>query len=206
LPHVEIGPITKEVVGPFDVLERADHLAGFTPWERPTIDGQWSIGLIVGASGSGKSLLLREFATPTTPSWDESQPIAEHFDPADAAARFSAVGLNDVPTWIRPYQVLSTGQKFRADLARVIGDHAVVDEFTSVVSRPVAQSACAALRRWATANKVTGMVFASCHHDVERWLEPDWIIDTDEGVFRRGVSTRRRWRRLVTPLPDVFHD
>ena len=43
-----------------------------------------------------------------------------------------------VPTWLRPYPVLSNGEKFRADLARLVCDapeRAIVDEFTSVVDR-----------------------------------------------------------------------
>ena len=30
----------------------------------------------------------------------------------------SAVGLGDVPAWLRPFNVLSNGEKFRAGLAR----------------------------------------------------------------------------------------
>ena len=48
------------------------------------------------------------------------------------------VGLGDVPTWLRPYRVLSTGQQFRANLARVLCEapaRVVIDEFTSVVDR-----------------------------------------------------------------------
>jgi hypothetical protein len=32
----------------------------------------------------------------------------------------AAVGLASVPTWLRPYPVLSNGEKFRADLARLV--------------------------------------------------------------------------------------
>ena len=35
-------------------------------------------------------------------------------------AALSAVGLGSVPSWLRPYAALSTGEKFRADLARVL--------------------------------------------------------------------------------------
>jgi ABC-type ATPase with predicted acetyltransferase domain len=101
--------------------------------------------------------------------------------------------LNDVPTWCRPYTVLSNGQQFRADLARQIGDRAIIDEFTSVVSRPVAMSTCHGLRRWVDHHDVRCMVVASCHHDIEEWLRPDWVIDTDHGVFREGPAGRRTW-------------
>ena len=54
----------------------------------------------------------------------------------------SGVGFNTIPSWMKPYAVLSTGEKFRVELARHLvegGELIVVDEFTSVVDRQVAQ-------------------------------------------------------------------
>jgi ABC-type glutathione transport system ATPase component len=48
------------------------------------------------------------------------------------------------PSWIKPYSILSNGEKFRCDLARaLLGDKKRVwfDEFKSVVDRTVARSA-----------------------------------------------------------------
>ena len=52
------------------------------------------------------------------------------------------MGLGSVPAWLRPYHVLSNGERFRADLARLIAERparAVVDEFSSVVDRQIAR-------------------------------------------------------------------
>ena len=56
---------------------------------------------------------------------------------------FYAVGFGSVPSWLKPYHVLSNGEKMRVDLARAIleNDFFVFDEFTSVVDRQVAQTA-----------------------------------------------------------------
>jgi GNAT superfamily N-acetyltransferase len=104
--------------------------------------------------------------------------------------------------------VLSTGECFRADLARTIGNGAVVDEYTSVVDRNVAVSASHALRRWVDESGARGMVFATCHRDVLPWLVPDWVIDLDtrawalrprECLQRQGMvveireATRAAW-------------
>jgi ABC-type ATPase with predicted acetyltransferase domain len=53
--------------------------------------------------------------------------------------------LNSVPSWYKPYQVLSNGEKFRADLARKLKSNTVIDEFTSVVDRTVAKAASVSL-------------------------------------------------------------
>lgn len=59
----------------------------------------------------------------------------------------SAVGLGNVPAWLRPFPVLSNGEKFRAGLARLVCERlerAVVDEFTSVIDRQIAKVGAAA--------------------------------------------------------------
>lgn len=191
---VDLDPITEAALKPFDLAPDAP--LDFYPFEPPAeLPDDFGIGLIVGASGSGKSLLLREFGDDFVPSWEPRRSIAAHFSSAEEAAeRFYAVGLNSVPTWRLPYAVLSTGQRFRADLARALGDTAVVDEFTSVVDRNVAISASRALRSYVDRVGLRRLVLASCHRDVVEWLRPDWLIDTDAGTLTVGQATERpRW-------------
>lgn len=84
------------------------------------------------------------------------------------------------PVWLKPYNVLSNGEKMRVDLARALleKDFVVFDEFTSVVDRQVAKVACIAVNK---AVKKTNKKFiaVSCHKDIIEWLQPDWIFDTD---------------------------
>jgi energy-coupling factor transporter ATP-binding protein EcfA2 len=165
----------------------------------------WSIGVVVGPSGSGKSTIGRALwdgAAWHEPGegWDPDAPIIDCVDPGgdfDAATgALSAVGLGDVPAWLRPYHVLSTGQKFRADLARIVAeapDRVVVDEFTSTVDRQIAKIGAGAFSKsW----KRTGgqAVLLTCHYDVLEWLEPDWVYDTGSNVFEftRGCLQRPR--------------
>ena len=92
-----------------------------------------------------------------------------------------AVGLNTIPSWYKPYHVLSNGERFRADLARKIKSGAVVDEFTSVVDRNVAKAASVALSKYIKNNGIKNVVISTCHEDILDWLEPDWVINTDTG-------------------------
>ena len=180
--RVDVDPITTAATTPFDYTFTGE--TSFQPAAMPPLPDTFGIGLIVGASGTGKSTLLDAFGTPTMPEWESRASIASHFaDADDATARLTAVGLSSVPTWCKPYHVLSNGEKFRADLARVIGDGAIIDEFTSVVDRNVAQAASKALRRWVNKHDNAGIVIATCHRDVIPWLEPDWIIDTDAQAY-----------------------
>lgn len=190
IADVKIGPITRAALAPFDLDPDLD--SKFYPWELPSSlpdSGDYGIGLIVGASGSGKSKLLRSIADPEQPEWEHGVALAEHFASAEEAAeRFYAVGLNTVPIWRLPYDVLSNGQQFRADLARSLHIGAVIDEFTSVVDRNVAVSASRAMRGYVDRMGLTDIVLASCHRDVIPWLRPDWIIDTDAGTLTVGQT------------------
>lgn len=87
--------------------------------------------------------------------------------------------------------MLSTGERFRADLARRLVDSAVIDEFTSVVDRNVAKSCSYATSRYVRKEGLKNIVFATCHYDIVEWLQPDWVFDTTVGVLStRGVERR----------------
>lgn len=164
----------------------------FECWEKPAVS-DFSIGLIVGPSGSGKSLLLKEFGREEELSWDTEKAIVSQFgdDPLAACNRLQAVGFNDVRAFVKPFHVLSTGEQFRACLARQLKDGAVIDEFTSVVDRNVAKAASVAMRRYVTKAGLKGIVLATCHRDILEWVQPDWYFDTTDGTLHDGRLLQR---------------
>lgn len=157
----------------------------------------WNVGLIVGPSGSGKSSVLQEcFGTAADFAWKSAAMIDDFksdLSITDITAACSAVGFNTVPAWLRPYGVLSNGERFRADLARRLlecPDPILVDEFTSVVDRQVAKIAAHAVAKFIRKYN-RQFVAASCHYDVIEWLNPDWIFEPASMRFtRRGVAKR----------------
>lgn len=187
-------PLSLQLAQEFDLIW--DGTTAFQPHELPNVPETYGIGLIVGPSGSGKSILLGQFGTPEHITWTDNFTIAAHFPSAqEAHKKFAAVGLNSVPTWFKPYRVLSTGEKFRADLARRLKSGAIIDEFTSVVDRSVAMTTSIALRRHVDRAHLTNIIIASCHTDIIRWLEPDWIFNTSSGILdARGRVQRPRIR------------
>jgi GNAT superfamily N-acetyltransferase len=193
---VVMDDITARLILPFDY--DSDGTERFYPYEIPiNLPSHFGLGVIVGASGTGKSTLLKEFGLPQEPVWKDSSSIASHFSSAEEASELlSAAGLMSIPEWVKPYGVLSTGQKFRADLSRSIKDYAVIDEFTSVVDRNVAKAASTAMARHIRKNNIRNVVVATCHRDVLDYLQPDWVIDTDKGTWTNG-----RW--LQRPQLDL---
>jgi GNAT superfamily N-acetyltransferase len=111
----------------------------------------------------------------------------------DLAALLSAVGFASPPAWLRPFHVLSTGEQFRATLARLLAeapDLAVLDEFSSVVDRTVARIGSAALAKAVRARRQR-FVAITCHEDVEEWLQPDWTYRPATNTFTRRSLQRR---------------
>jgi len=176
------------------------------------LDTEFNIGLIVGASGSGKTTLAKKifgkdcFKTLI----DESRPIIDQL-PSElnydqCAALLSGVGLTSVPCWIRPVYTLSNGQKARAEAClQMLGQNAIIDEWTSVVDRNVGKVMSHCIQKHARRMRKT-IVLCSCHYDVIEWLNPDWIIDCNkqEYIERRSmVGTFKRTDRLRLDIREV---
>jgi len=159
----------------------------------------WNVGLIVGPSGCGKSTIARHlFPDEVRRRFDwASLSVIDDFDNAlsmqDVAAVCQAVGFNTIPAWLRPYSVLSTGEKFRVDIARHLlegGDLIVMDEFTSVVDRQVARIGSHAVQKYV---RKSGKKFVaiSCHSDIIDWLQPDWVFEPAFSRFTKRLLRQR---------------
>lgn len=188
---VVVDDFTRHAAKAFDF--EFDGTVTFQPWAVPNeIPEQYTIGAVVGQSGSGKSLFLKNFGEPSKVEWDRNRAVVSHFEtPEDATDRLSSVGFNSIPSWMKPYHVLSLGEAYRANLARSMGDGAVFDEFTSVVDRDTARSCARSLKRVATQKGWSNIVVATCHEDVLPWLQPDWVFNTNTGELSVGRWLRR---------------
>lgn len=203
---IPLSPRVSQVRGIFDLAaEPVSRLA----WDidLPLAESPWHLGLIVGPSGCGKSTIARRLF-PEQAEVDAAglpnhlAPLLERGAVIDAfphsmpikevIALLSAVGFSSPPAWLRPFRVLSTGQKFRVTLALLLatapaGKPVIFDEFTSVVDRTVAQIGSAALAK-TVRQRGQQFVAVTCHEDVEPWLGPDWVFRPAENTFT--------WRRL----------
>ena len=191
-----------QVSGMFDlpVDERQERVRNH---ELPLHEKDWQVGLIVGASGAGKSVLANHLwpnKVKEAYEWDNSKSLVDNFRPEltteEVSQALTAVGLSSIPTWVRPYNTLSNGERFRADMARALTEQdelVVIDEFTSVVDRQVAQVASHCVQKAVRRNNKQ-FVAVTCHYDVEDWLQPDWIYDVATMSFR--------WRS-VQPHPTI---
>jgi len=163
-------------------------------------DLDWNVGIIYGSSGTGKSTIAKElFPKEYINSFKYGKKsiideMPKERDTKQITKIFNSVGFATVWSWLKPYEVLSTGEKMRVDLARAIlekRDLIVFDEFTSVVNREVAKAGSYAIQK-AIRKMSKKFIAVGCHKDIIEWLEPDWTFCTDNMKFE---ITRGRLRR-----------
>jgi len=190
------SPRVKQLSGMFDV-PASEKLSHHWKGDVPIEDKKWNVGLIVGPSGAGKSSVARQmFGEFKTLDWSAPS-VCDDFDKRfsiqDIAEICSAVGFNTIPAWMKPHGVLSTGEKFRVELARHLlegGERVVIDEFTSVVDRQVAHIGCHAVQKHVRKHD-RQFVAVTCHYDVAEWLQPDWMLEPATMIFQWRLLRRR---------------
>lgn len=151
---------------------------------------EWNVGIIVGKSGTGKTTIAKDMFGEELISGFEYKhksvidDMPKDKNVEDISKAFYSVGFGSVPSWLKPYAVLSNGEKMRVDIARSIleKDFIVFDEFTSVVDREVAKVASMAVSK-AIRKQNKKFIAVTCHYDVIDYLEPDWVFNTDTMTF-----------------------
>jgi ABC-type ATPase involved in cell division/GNAT superfamily N-acetyltransferase len=193
---------TEYVYDAFDIQNR-EETSVTIPMD---IDGlnsfEWNVGVIYGGSGSGKSTILKELGGIKTIEFDVDKPLISNFDwlePEEASRVLTSIGLSSVPTWLRPFRLLSNGEQYRAYLAYLVAsskedETILVDEYTSVVDRDVAKAMSLALQKYIRREKKK-VILASCHFDIMEWVMPDWIYTPLKG----GGLERPDYLRLGRP-------
>lgn len=176
-----------QIQGLFDI--QSDYVEHKYKVNIPIENKNWNIGVIVGKSGTGKTTIAKELFPDylffEKHVWSKSKTILDDFDPnlsvQDVTNILSRVGFACPVEWLKPYDLLSNGEKMRVDIARLIIENnkpVVYDEFTSFMDRQVAQIGSAVVSRFCKRNN-RQFIAVTCHHDILNWIEPDWVFNTD---------------------------
>jgi ABC-type transport system involved in cytochrome c biogenesis ATPase subunit/GNAT superfamily N-acetyltransferase len=183
--------------------------------------GPGNIIFVSGASGSGKSMLLRSldnemvlphveqtFAQRTLPqggaAWlepiDSHAPLIEYFaakhGPEKAMAALNLAGLSEAFIYLKPFSLLSRGQRYRAMLAELSLSRAnlwLVDEFGADLDPVSARIVAHNLRRLVVRLGKIAVVAAANHGHFLGALHPTKVITLRQGAPAQ-ISTLREYR------------
>jgi ABC-type lipoprotein export system ATPase subunit len=166
------------------IVEIDEILSLITRGDKPN----FKIGVIIGTSGSGKTLLLESIKNKLNisneePIWSDKS-IASHFESyKDAEKHLLSVGLGSIPSWLKPYKVLSNGEKHRADLAMLIkNDKIAIDEFVSYVDNNASLGLSNSLGKYIRDNNKL-LIVATLNPDIIEFINPCWVYNTDLKEF-----------------------
>ncbi|MEM3056604.1 MAG: ATP-binding cassette domain-containing protein, partial [Candidatus Bathyarchaeia archaeon] len=143
---------------------------------------------ITGDSGSGKSILLKALEKDIKEDLGLScinindiqpmpgKPLVETIGQnlEEALELLSRVGLNDAYLFLRSYEQLSEGQRYRWKLAKMIESKAqfwILDEFASMLDRDTAKIVAYNLQKLAR-QQGRAVLAATCHTDLFEDLNP----------------------------------
>lgn len=158
----------------------------------------------VGASGSGKSSLMRAAAAQLDGVLNidalalGERVLVDSFPTPlpDALALLSACGLSEAQLLLRTPGELSDGQRYRYRLARGLAARPtwlLADEFTAALDRTLAKVIAFNLRKLATRTG-TGFLLATTHTDILDDLQPDLLVhcrlDGDTTVTRQTAKKK----------------
>ncbi len=156
---------------------------------------------ITGASGSGKSLLLRAMRRQWRGAWVDAggiampeRPVIDCLDGEIAVALrdLSRFGLSEAWSYVRSARQLSEGQQWRLRLAMAMRRAAAkgrpdrpavlaCDEFAATLDRVTAMVVAHTLRQTVDAGGGVAAVVVSSQDDLVAALSPDLIIRCDFG-------------------------
>jgi len=201
-------------------ITEAPAWAGLGEIPEELMSGEFKTLLIIGESGSGKTTLLKKLLGKITKSncdrgladfdaiclnvegaswtWDEGKALVEAFQSIETGKRLlGRVGLKSVPLWLKPFHVLSEGEKHKANLARALevreaSPHRpmVIDEWTSDVDRGAAMPMCITLHKFFVAEakehpEAAPCIIATCHDDVAPFLNLEMVCTCEIGKAPR---------------------
>lgn len=156
----------------------------------------------MGASGTGKTTILKQFGVIEMPNYDFSKSIISQFPnktEQEVCEVFYSIGLGSVPLWLHKPNELSNGERARLDIAYQLltnkNKYILIDEFTSVVNRTVAKTMSYNLQKYIR-RKNFRVIISSCHFDILEWLQPDYIFNFNKKVGNKVALEKVEYKGI----------
>jgi len=202
------------IIGTFDLQNEkiVERFAGNIDIENTN----WQIGCIHGSSGTGKSVIAQELWGKFKEKLYFEKSVIDDLAPSstdEIVKTLVSVGFGSTTSWLKPYKVLSNGEKMRVDLARALlsEDNPIVfDEFTSVVDRHIAKIGSDCVQR-AIRSSSRKFIAITCHEDIIEYLRPDWIFNTNSMSMsfpdkKKDQNCTSKYSKQIDPIGKCLLD
>ena len=153
---------------------------------RKKLGQDWGLGVVHGPSGSEKTTVLRQLlrgavgkVATAPPDWNTTHVVEAAFEAKfdDASARLDACMLSAEERSVR-FSELSACARARAQVAWLLADDAVLDEFTSLAPRRLAWDVARGVSQYVRNHGLKRVVVASVHEDIVAHFRPRWLFPT----------------------------
>lgn len=169
---------------------------------------EFNILYLTGMSGSGKTSMLDYFKkaynfTDPKIEFESEKPIIDTIgkNTEEALYLLNLVGLGEAFLYIKPFKVLSDGQKYRYKLAKIIESNQKVwciDEFCSFLDRTTAK--IVAYNTQKVARKLgVKLIVATAHDDLQEYIQADYVFNFGMG---EGLEIIRNLSEPINPFLD----
>ena len=152
----------------------------------------FELAVIYGPSGSGKSSLLEDLVqhygaerlAPQAFDFCAHKAICSHPGwQGNSIDRLGCVGLNRVPSWLKPWHVLSDGERQRVLCGLSLRTGAVLDDFAGMVDERNAVSMAASLAKFVRSQGFGNVLIGTTKRCVLPFLAPDFVVFAESGVI-----------------------
>lgn len=199
-------------------INKIEEMFGIVPKEREifknpdlTFLENSQICYITGPSGSGKSVLGRLIQDTyqykeVEKDFDVNVPIIDALDLSfsEALSALNMAGLSEAYLYLTPYEKLSTGQKFRFELAFAMTrdiDKILIDEYTAFLDRETAKIVSYMLQKIVRKGRKK-LVIITGNDDLEDCIMPDIVVRFDD--FSKITVSKVNRDEQIQPFENDF--